>query len=50
MQQLLGYPVILTGMLSAPRAVGNMITILVVGRLVSRVDGRLLILSGHRAC
>jgi DHA2 family multidrug resistance protein len=46
MQQLLGYPVILTGMLSAPRAVGNMITILFVGRLVSRIDGRLLILSG----
>ncbi|HEX8055998.1 MAG TPA: DHA2 family efflux MFS transporter permease subunit, partial [Novosphingobium sp.] len=46
MQQLLGYPVILTGMLSAPRAVGNMMTILFVGRLVSRVDGRLLILSG----
>jgi DHA2 family multidrug resistance protein len=46
MQQLLGYPVILTGMLSAPRAVGNIITILVVGRIVSKADGRLLIFIG----
>jgi DHA2 family multidrug resistance protein len=46
MQQLLGYPVILTGMLSAPRAVGNMITIFVVGRIVAKFDGRLLILAG----
>ncbi|MBW8753479.1 MAG: DHA2 family efflux MFS transporter permease subunit [Sphingomonadales bacterium] len=46
MQQLLGYPVILTGMLSAPRAIGNMLTILVVGRIVSRVDARLLIFTG----
>jgi DHA2 family multidrug resistance protein len=46
MQQLLGYPVILTGMLSAPRAIGNMMTIFFVGRLVSKVDGRMLILAG----
>lgn len=46
MQQLLGYPVILTGILSAPRAIGNMLTILFVGRLVSKVDGRILIFVG----
>jgi DHA2 family multidrug resistance protein len=46
MQQLLGYPVILTGMLSAPRAIGNMVTILFVGRIVGRVGGRRLIFTG----
>jgi DHA2 family multidrug resistance protein len=46
MQQLLGYPVILTGMLSAPRAIGNMMTIFVVGRIVAKLDGRMLILGG----
>lgn len=46
MQQLLGYPVMLAGLLSLPRAVGNMLTIFVVGRLVSRVEPRLLIFAG----
>ena len=46
MQVLLGYPVLLTGLLSIPRAVGNMATILIVGNLVNRVDPRLLIFSG----
>ncbi|MBU6265898.1 MAG: DHA2 family efflux MFS transporter permease subunit [Sphingomonadales bacterium] len=42
MQQLLGYPVMLTGLVSIPRAVGNMVTIMFVGRMVSLVDPRLL--------
>ncbi len=46
MQQLLGYPVILAGLLAAPRAIGNMILIFAVGRLIARVDGRLLIFVG----
>lgn len=46
MQQLLGYPVLLTGLLAVPRAVGNFATIMVVGQLVSRFDPRMLILSG----
>lgn len=46
MQHLLGYPVMVAGYLALPRAIGNMMTIFVVGRLVSRVDARFLILSG----
>jgi DHA2 family multidrug resistance protein len=46
MQHLLGYPVMLAGILSLPRAIGNIITILIVGRLVSKVDPRALIFLG----
>ncbi len=43
---LFGYPVVTTGMVLAPRGVGTMISMIVVGRLVGRVDARLLILAG----
>jgi DHA2 family multidrug resistance protein len=46
MQSLLGYPVMLTGILSAPRALGNIMCVLVVGRIVSRVDTRVVLLLG----
>jgi len=46
MQQLLGYPVLLTGLLSVPRAIGNMTMIFLVGNLVARFDARLLIFTG----
>lgn len=46
MQKLLGYPVLLAGWLSLPRAVGNMLMILVAGRLVSKLDARVLIFAG----
>jgi DHA2 family multidrug resistance protein len=46
LQGLMGYPVITTGLVLAPRGVGTMIAMLVVGRLVNRFDPRLLILTG----
>jgi DHA2 family multidrug resistance protein len=46
LQNIFGYPVVTTGMVLAPRGVGTMISMMVVGRLVGRVDSRLLILSG----
>ena len=46
MQQLLGYPVLLAGLISTPRAIGNLLTIMVVGRLVSVIDARYLIFAG----
>ena len=46
MQQLLGYPVTLAGMLALPRAIGNMMVVFVVGRLVSTVAPRYLIFFG----
>ncbi|MDN5786464.1 DHA2 family efflux MFS transporter permease subunit [Pseudorhodobacter sp.] len=46
LQNLLGYPVITTGIVMAPRGVGTMLSMIVVGRLVSRFDPRLLISFG----
>ena len=46
LQNLMGYPVITTGLVLAPRGVGTMIAMLIVGRLVNRIDARLLIFVG----
>jgi MFS transporter, DHA2 family, multidrug resistance protein len=46
LSRILGYPVITTGMVMAPRGVGTMISMLVVGRLVRKVDPRALVLAG----
>lgn len=46
LQNIFGYPVVTTGMVLAPRGVGTMISMIVVGRLVGKVDARLLILTG----
>jgi DHA2 family multidrug resistance protein len=46
LQTLLGYSVLQSGFLTAPRGVGTLISMIVVGRLVGRVDARLLILLG----
>lgn len=46
MQQLLGYPVMLTGLVSLPRALGNILTVVVAGQLVGKVDSRLLMSVG----
>lgn len=46
LSKILGYPVITTGLVMAPRGVGTMISMLVVGRLVRVVDPRLLVMLG----
>jgi DHA2 family multidrug resistance protein len=46
LQSIFGYPVVTTGLVLAPRGAGTMISMIVVGRLVGRVDARLLILTG----
>jgi DHA2 family multidrug resistance protein len=46
LQNLMGYPVLTTGYVLAPRGVGTMISMFLVGGLVTRVDTRLLILTG----
>jgi MFS transporter, DHA2 family, multidrug resistance protein len=46
LQNLMGYPVIDVGYVLAPRGVGTMIAMLVVGRLAGKVDVRYKILAG----
>ncbi|WP_424140834.1 MFS transporter [Roseomonas chloroacetimidivorans] len=46
LQTLAGYPVFTAGLLMAPRGVGTMVAMLIVGRLTSRVDPRALMAFG----
>ena len=46
LQNLMGYPVIFTGLVMAPRGVATMASMMVVGRLSGKVDARLLMLFG----
>lgn len=46
MQNLLGYPVMTTGWILAPRGIGTMVSMMIVGRLVGVVDPRGLIIFG----
>jgi DHA2 family multidrug resistance protein len=43
LQGLLGYPVVTTGWVTAPRGVGTLVATLVTGRLIARIDARLLV-------
>ena len=46
LQLLMGYPVVTAGLVLAPRGVGTMLAMMAVGRMISRVDTRYLILGG----
>ncbi len=46
LETLYGYSVVATGLILAPRGAGTMIAMLVTGRLIGRVDSRLLIIAG----
>ncbi len=46
LQNLKGYPVITVGFVLAPRGIGTMIAMLVVGRMMGKIDTRVLILFG----
>jgi DHA2 family multidrug resistance protein len=46
LQGLLGYPVIFTGEIMAPRGLGTMLAMMVVGRLVHRMDLRVIMAFG----
>ncbi|HWA85593.1 MAG TPA: DHA2 family efflux MFS transporter permease subunit [Opitutus sp.] len=46
LQTLLGYPVLDAGILLAPRGVGTMVAMLIVGRLMTKVDARWLVALG----
>jgi DHA2 family multidrug resistance protein len=46
LQELMNYPVVSAGIVMGPRGVGTMAAMIVVGRLVGRVDTRLLLAIG----
>ncbi len=46
LQALKGYPVVTTGLVMAPRGVGTLATMVLVGRLSGKVDSRILIMTG----
>ncbi len=46
MENLLGYPVVTTGLVSMPRGIGSFVAMFLVGQLVGRVDVRLILLTG----
>jgi DHA2 family multidrug resistance protein len=46
LQNLLGFPVLTAGYVLAPRGAGTMLAMMIVGRIVGKVDTRLLVLAG----
>jgi MFS transporter, DHA2 family, multidrug resistance protein len=46
LQDLLNYPVVTTGLVTAPRGVGTLAAMFIVGRLMGKVDIRLIIGTG----
>jgi DHA2 family multidrug resistance protein len=46
MQNLMGYPVFTAGVVTMPRGLGSFIAMFLVGRIIGRVDTRLILLTG----
>jgi DHA2 family multidrug resistance protein len=46
LQNEMNYPVLLSGIVTAPRGLGTMFGMMVVGRLVGRIDSRLIMAAG----
>jgi DHA2 family multidrug resistance protein len=46
LQGLLGYPVVYTGMVMAPRGIGTMVAMLMVGRMLHFIDARAIMALG----
>jgi DHA2 family multidrug resistance protein len=46
LENLMGYPVVTTGLVTMPRGIGTLLSTILVGRLVRRIDSRLLMAVG----
>jgi DHA2 family multidrug resistance protein len=46
LQDLLNYPVVTTGLVTAPRGMGTLVAMFIVGRMMGKVDTRLIIGTG----
>jgi DHA2 family multidrug resistance protein len=47
LQNLMNYPVLTAGLVLAPRGIGTMVAMMIVGRIINRVDPRHLLASGQ---
>lgn len=50
LERLMGYPVMLIGLVTAPRGVGTMLAMALAGQLASKFDPRVMLLSGLTLC
>jgi MFS transporter, DHA2 family, multidrug resistance protein len=50
LQDLMGYPILTAGFALAPRGFGTLVAMMVVGRMVGRVDTRILLAIGLGLC
>jgi DHA2 family multidrug resistance protein len=50
LEHLMGYPVVLTGLVTAPRGIGTMASMFFAGQLIRRMDPRVPLLIGLAAC
>jgi len=50
LQSLMNYPIVTAGLVLGPRGIGTMAAMMIVGRLVGRVDIRLLLVIWPRTC
>ena len=46
LQTLMGYPVLTAGLILGPRGIGTMVAMMIVGRLIGRIDPRIFLLIG----
>jgi DHA2 family multidrug resistance protein len=46
LQTLLGYPALQSGLAVSPRGIGAVVSMLIVGRLIGKIDGRYLVMFG----
>jgi len=46
LQNLMGYPVMTSGLVTMPRGIGTLLSMFVVGRAMGRIDTRLILLTG----
>jgi len=46
LQNLMDYPVVTTGLVTAPRGIGTLVAMFIVGRLMGKLDVRLVIAAG----
>ena len=46
LETLMGYPVVTTGLVTMPRGLGSMVSMYIVGRVINRIDTRVMVAFG----